>query len=323
VPRQGIVVAVVAMLRALGVGDLLTAVPALRALARAFPRDRRVLLAPRRLEPLVALLGAAAPEIADTPTLDARLPLEAHRAGIAVNLHGHGPKSHRLLLEGRPERLLAFAAPGLHDDGPAWHRGEHEVIRWCRLLIESGIPANPADLALDPSSLAGAGGNGFHRGATIIHPGAASAARRWPVERWARVARAERDAGRDVVVTGGVGELGLAGALAHAAGLPADAVLAGRTSLDELAMLVASAGRVVCGDTGIAHLATALGTPSVVIFGPTSPAEWGPPSHPRHRVLWAGRRGDPQAPSADPGLLAIQPGHVLDALAALPVPAPA
>lgn len=309
--------AVVAVLRALGVGDLLTAVPALRALARAHPGDRRVLLAPRRLEPLVALLGDAAPEIADTPGLDARLPLAAHGARVAVNLHGCGPESHRLLQGGAPQRLVAFAAPGVHDEGPAWCPGEHEVSRWCRLLSESGIPADPADLTLDAPELPPPGG-GRIRGATIVHPGAASPARRWPVHRWARVARAERAAGRDVVITGGVSESALAAAVARAAGLPGEVVLAGRTRLDELAAVVAAAGRVVCGDTGVAHLATALGTPSVVIFGPTSPAEWGPPAHPRHRVLWAGRRGDPQARRPDPGLLAIQPAHVLEALAALP-----
>ena len=40
--------------------------------------------------------------------------------------------------------------------------------------------------------------------------------------------------------------------------------------------------------TGLAHLATAYARPSVVLFGPVPPAEWGPPQHPRHQVLWAG-----------------------------------
>ena len=85
--------------------------------------------------------------------------------------------------------------------------------------------------------------------------------------------------------------------------------------MSELAATIAVAGRVVCGDTGVAHLATALGTPSVVLFGPTSPARWGPPAERAiHQVLWAGRTGDPHASRPDPGLLEIGEGEVLQAL---------
>jgi ADP-heptose:LPS heptosyltransferase len=95
-------------------------------------------------------------------------------------------------------------------------------------------------------------------------------------------------------------------------------VLAGRTDLRGLAETVAGAGRVVCGDTGVAHLATAFGTPSVVLFGPTPPSEWGPPpDRAQHRALWAGRRGDPHARTPDPGLLEIGVADVLAALSRL------
>jgi Glycosyltransferase family 9 (heptosyltransferase)/Glycosyl transferase family 2 len=95
--------------------------------------------------------------------------------------------------------------------------------------------------------------------------------------------------------------------------------LAGSADLLALARAVAAAGRVVCGDTGVAHLATALGTPSVVLFGPVPPTEWGPPpDRPWHRALWAGTRGDPHGLQPDRGLLEISVGQVVDELAALP-----
>jgi ADP-heptose:LPS heptosyltransferase len=290
-------------LRALGLGDLLTGVPALRALRRAYPDHHLVLAAPAALAPLAELTGAVDETVDTAPLvpLDPRL----HGADVAVNLHGRGPQSHRILLAARPRRLIAFSPSGV-----IWHAGEHEVVRWCRLLEESGIPADPRDLRIaapDADSPA--------PGATVIHPGAASAARRWPAERWAAVARAEREQGRDVVVTGSAGERALAEHVASRAGLPSSAVLAGRTSLLELAALVAAAGRLACGDTGVAHLATAFGTPSVVLFGPTPPEEWGPPDNGRHTVLWAGRRGDPHGTGCDPGLLEIGVPAVLDALA--------
>jgi ADP-heptose:LPS heptosyltransferase len=90
----------------------------------------------------------------------------------------------------------------------------------------------------------------------------------------------------------------------------------------ELAAAVSAAARVVSGDTGVAHLATALRRPSVVLFGPTSPLLWGPPpGRPWHRALWAGMTGDPHADTPDRGLLRLHVTDVLGALADLP-PAP-
>jgi ADP-heptose:LPS heptosyltransferase len=301
------------VLRALGLGDLLTSVPALRALAAAFGDHRRLLAMPRSLAPLLGLLGDGAPPF---EVLDAR-PLRefgaaAQRPAVAVNLHGRGPQSHAILAAARPERMIAFAHRELPwHEGPGWRAGEHEVRRWCRLLSESGIPADPGDRMLHAP--APAPPRGAH-GATILHPGAASRARRWPAVRWVAVARAERRGGRRVLVTGSGDERRLALGVADAAGVPHADVLAGRTDLLELAALVAAAGRVVCGDTGVAHLASAFGTPSVLLFGPTPPAEWGPPRDPRHRVLWAGRTGDPHGDRPDPGLLAITPARVVDEL---------
>lgn len=299
------------ILRALGLGDLLTALPALRGLADAFPDHRRVLAAPAALAPLVELAGVVH-AVADTAPL---APLDPGLAGVevAVNLHGRGPQSHRALVAARPGRLIAFRNAHVPETraAPRWHAHEHEVKRWCRLLVESGVPADPARLELTlsgppPPSTAGA---------TVIHPGAASPARRWPPERFAAVARAEGRAGRAVVVTGGPAEVQLAREVASAAGLPPSSVLAGATDLLELAAVVAGAARVVCGDTGVAHLATALGTPSVVLFGPLPPAEWGPPaSVERHVALWSGRRGDPHGAQPDAGLLEIGVEEVLDGL---------
>jgi glycosyl transferase family 9 (putative heptosyltransferase) len=302
------------VLRALGLGDLLTGVPALRALAREVP-GRRVLLTPRALAPIAEPLGYEILDLHGVHNVPHSLPAEAAGTALAVNLHGRGPESHAVLADLQPSRLLAFACDS--HDGPAWDEDEHEVARWCRLLASAGIDADAADLAIDAPAAEPAPGS---HDATIIHPGAASRARCWPAERWARVIAAERDAGRRVIVTGGADERVRARWIAATSGLDDADVLAGRTSVSELAATIAVAGRVVCGDTGVAHLATALGTPSVVLFGPTSPARWGPPADRAiHQVLWAGRTGDPHASRPDPGLLEIGEGEVLQALTRLPV----
>lgn len=303
-------------LRALGLGDLLTAVPALRGLSRAYPSHRLVLAAPRALAPLVELTGWRLEPVDELEPL----PPALHGADVAVNLHGRGPQSHRLLRDARPGRLIWFEHGEVPESWgcPVWEPREHEVRRWCRLLRECGIAATPADLQLDPPP---GSPPAQTAGATVIHPGAASAARRWPTGHFAAVARAEVAAGRRVVITGSRGEVPLGLEVAARAGLPAEAVLAGLTDLEELARVVAAAGRVVCGDTGVAHLATAFGVPSLLLFGPTSPAEWGPPAgSARHRVLWAGTTGDPHADRPDPGLLEIGVGRVLDEMARLGAP---
>jgi ADP-heptose:LPS heptosyltransferase len=288
------------VLRALGLGDLLTAVPALRALARAHAGHERILLAPARLQPIVDLLRGAVHAIADTNGVrrpPSALPPVAGGADVAVNLHGRGPQSTALLRATRPGTLIAFGAQA------RWHEDEHEVVRWCRLLDAAGIPADPAELDLAPPP-----GPAPRPGATVVHPGASAPARRWPPERWAAVARA---APPPVVVTAGPGERPLAQAVAQRAGAELF-----EDDLGRLAALVAGADRVLCADTGIAHLATALGTPSVVLFGPTSPARWGPPpERTQHRVLWRGGHGDPNGPEPHPSLLAIEPSDVLEAIA--------
>jgi ADP-heptose:LPS heptosyltransferase len=299
-------------LRALGVGDLLTAVPALRGLRSAYPDHRLTLAAPAALRELAMLTGAVDELL---PTALPRTPTAAAQLGplswpgpppaVAVNLHGRGPQSTHALQELRPTILLAHGKPG-----PEWDSDVHEVSRWCRLLEYSGVAADPSDLALArplvPSPAPGA---------IIVHPGCGFPARRWPLDRYAAVARRLAGRGRRVVVTGSATERPLAISVAGSAGLPGEAVLAGRTTLSQLAATVAEASLVVCGDTGIAHLATAYGTPSVVLFGPVSPRHWGPPpERPQHVALWAGSTGDTFADRPDPGLLHITPTEVIAAV---------
>ncbi len=303
---------VLLVLRALGLGDLLTAVPALRALAEAFPGHDRVLATPGVLAPLALHTRAVDCVLGARPL--SPIPWGGAPPDVAVNLHGCGPQSHTILRDLAPRKMIAFAQPKVPGcaDGPAWRRDEHEVERWCRLLSESGVPADPVRLDLEPPA---GDPPAIARGATLVHPGAASPSRRWPVERWAAVARALSRRGDTIVITGGRDEIDLANDVARRAGLDADHVIAGRTDVLDLARTVGAAARVVCGDTGVAHLATALRRPSVVLFGPTPPALWGPPEdRPWHRALWAGEVSDPHASKPARGLLSLQVRDVLDAL---------
>jgi ADP-heptose:LPS heptosyltransferase len=303
----------VLVLRALGLGDLLTAVPALRALRRAYPGHEIVLALPSSLRDAALATGA----------VDAVLPAQAPGRGVptltgwhgdppdvAVDLHGNGPESLAALVALGPRRILSYASPpmpGSAASPPMWRREDHERERWCRLLQAYGIEADPTDIRLPsppcPSPAPGA---------VVVHPGAEAAARRWPVRHYATVARRLLAAGCRVVVTGGPGEDGLVRDLARTAGIARRDVMSGGLPFAELSALVADAVCLLSGDTGPAHLAVAHGTPSVTLFGPVAPRLWGPPSDPRHTALWhPGPPGDPHGAVPDPALLRIGTVEVL------------
>ncbi|GAA1339399.1 glycosyltransferase family 9 protein [Saccharothrix algeriensis] len=280
------------VLRALGLGDLLTAVPALRGLRRAHPDAEIALAAPAWLADAVERVEAVDRLL---PT-EGLAPVDFPRPDLAVNLHGRGPQSTDLLRVTGPERLIA------HGTHVPWRDDQHEVDRWCRLLMLHGIPCDPDDLHLPRPERT--------TGDVVVHPGASHGARRWPVERFRAVVR---ELGPAAVVTGSPAEADLVRAVADGRA---------RTSLGSLASLldlIAGARAVLCGDTGAAHVATAYRTPSVLLFGPVAPDRWGPRSGP-HRVLWHGSTGDTFADRPDPGLLRITVGEVLDAMGGVPWP---
>jgi ADP-heptose:LPS heptosyltransferase len=294
------------VLRALKLGDLLVAVPALKALRRAFPEHRLRYAAQGWLSEALGLVGGY--ELLPTHGLDEPLAMEPGVVDVAVNLHGSGPES-----QGRIEALKARHTIGHRSqfrDGPPWRGELHERERWVRLLEWHGIEADPLDVQLDlphvPSPVPGA---------TVLHVGAAYGSRLWPAERFAAVAAALAEAGHNIVFTGGTAEKERAVEVCSRAGLPPEAVRAGELSLGEFAATIAAARLVVSADTGAAHLASAYGTPSVVLFGPAPPEIWGPPPGP-HIVLTRAelRLGETFSTQPDPALLAVQVPDVLAAV---------
>lgn len=296
----------VLVLRALGLGDALTGVAALRGVRRAWPDARLALAVPAAVGELLMAYGVV-DEVLDTAPLGP-VPWPAPEPpDVAVNLHGRGPQSHAVLAALGAPRVVAFACRESGVDGPDWRDDEHEVDRWCRLVAAAGGACGPEDLRLEPPVPRG--------DLVVVHPGAASGSRRWPVERWAEVVTRLTAAGERVAVTGTAQEARLAAVLAGAGAED----LSGRLTLTDLARTVAGARLLLSGDTGVAHLATAFGTPSVLLFGPTPPQRWGPRIDPElHTVLWRPRdgdpAGDPHGDEVDVRLARITPDDVLTAL---------
>jgi heptosyltransferase-1 len=172
-------------------------------------------------------------------------------------------------------------------------------------VLPLGLPSLPCDPAAEAWCEAHAPAQGF----VLLSPGAGWGAKRWPLERYASVARALVAEGVPVVINASPAEQSLGEELARQSGA---APLV--PTLSQLIALSRRAGLAIAGDTGPLHLAAALGRPVVGIYGPTDPARNGPfhgefvvLRHPESRRDHT-RRVEPEA-----GLLTITPDEVLAA----------
>jgi ADP-heptose:LPS heptosyltransferase len=279
-------------------------VPALRALRARFPDAQIALVGLTWAQELVARLGRyvdrflALPGWSGLPEQEtdvAAVPAflrEAHALAfdLVVQLHGSGEHTNALayLLGGRatagfrrpdawcPEPPLFVPYP---DDLP-------EPRRLLRLTEHLGAPSRGEHLEFpvtgadrrDAAALAPA------RPYAVVHPGARLLDRRWSPAGFAAVADALADGGLRVVLTGSEPERRLVGEVAASTRAPA-VDLAARTSLGTLAALLEGAELLVCNDTGVSHLAAALGVRSVVVFSVSDPDRWAPLDRGLHRPV--------------------------------------
>lgn len=168
---------------------------------------------------------------------------------------------------------------------------KHVVEQYLALLTPLGIKPEPPEFFIPPHpeaeekmerALAAAG---LRPGEPVValNPGAGRADKQWSVEHFrALAARLTETSDARILLLWGPHERSLAEEIA--AGLEADAVLAPPTDLDELAAVLRRVSLVVAADTGPLHLAAALGTPALGLFGPTR-AERNGPYGAGHRAL--------------------------------------
>jgi heptosyltransferase-1 len=171
--------------------------------------------------------------------------------------------------------------------------------------VQPMLPFNPEAEAWADNLLA-PGESGI-----LINPGAGWGAKRWPVERYAEVARTLLNRGFRVFVNAGPGELTLADMLVHRTGGGATPLVC---SIEQLIAITRRVRLAIAGDTGPLHLACALGLPVVGIYGPTDPSRNGPFGSP-FKVLRSpdSRRDHARRDAPEAGLLTITPDEVLQA----------
>ncbi len=307
-------------------GDLLLATPALAALRRQHPEARiTALVGPwsravlERNPDVDALLVCPFPgfsRAAPAPGLVARLApwLRLLHYGALLRAGGYdlaliGRDDHwwgaaLALLAGIPRRI-GFAVPEcrpLLTDALPWHPRDHVTTQGLALVAQAGSEPRTQSSELTtqnsrfdpaPTDLAWAAAwRAEHCPAgerlVVIHPGTGGPAKHWAAERWSAVADALAEGGGvRLALTGGPGEERLAEEVA--AGMRArPLLLAGRTSVGQLAALMRLADLVLGVDSGPLHLAAAQGAPTIHLYGPGDDQRFGPWGDPaRHRVLRA------------------------------------
>ena len=273
-------------------GDIVHTIPAAAALRQAFPAARIDWLVERRhraVVDLVTVVDRVVPLDGRRVTgwLDAAALMRQVAYDAALDFQGL-MKSAVLARMSGARRIIGFSIWHLREksarpfysetgDGDP-DEGGHVIRKNLRMLRTLGIDDETVrfPLALTPSAALDevrqwTSGAPF----ALLNPGAAWPNKRWPARRFGEVAAFLREVrGWPSIVLWGPGEEALAAAVADASG--GAARVAPPTSVADILAVARASALMVSGDTGPLHLAAAVGTPLVGVFGPTSPARNGP-----------------------------------------------
>ncbi len=269
-------------------GDVVLATSVLEPLRRRFPGARIEWVTDALYAPLLEGL----PEIAAVHRLgregqEGALTVAARVRGrfdVAIDLQ-HKLKSAIMVRAAAPRRAAfrrrspAQALRALLGADPPLARA-HQTALYAEALAPIGVDApgrTKVSLSEQARALAADALGGSAGRIVAIAPGARWATKRWPAERFAAVADALAEDGCRIVLCGGPGDRAAFAEFRAAARAEVAADLS-FLPIDALAASIARVDLLVACDSGPVHLATAVGTPAIALFGPTSAARWGPPA---------------------------------------------
>lgn len=299
----------IAVLRGGGLGDLMFAMPAVDALAAAYPEASITLLG---TPAHAALLGGfpgpvdtvevlpfahgVRPGPEDPPAQAAFFErMRSRRFDLAVQVHGGGRFSNPFLLGLDARHTIGTRTP----DAQALERTipyvyyQNEVLRALEVVGLAGARPVSLEPRLEVTAEESAAIAPLLQpecsSLVVVHPGASDPRRHWPAPSFAEVAAKAAQDGSQVLVVGDSGEAGLAGEVVGLARGMADdggriASVAGQLDLRGLAALLRAADVVVANDSGPRHLAQAVGTPTVGIYWAGNMIMAGAPGRTLHRI---------------------------------------
>ncbi len=301
------------VIRGGAIGDFLLTLPAVALLREAFPQARLEILGYEHIVALAASGGyadrvrsieyaAMAAFFNPKATLDPEL--SAYFGGFQqVVSYLYDPDG---FFSGNLRRCgvknLIEASPKIDPEGEHASRQLARPLESLALYLDaaSGPPLRPgaaeASFARDFFARAG-----LKEGETLVavHPGSGGERKNWPADRWralglALLARPERPR---LLLVGGEADAKTVAGLRAAWGETGGVLVAQDLPLPALGALLARCGRFLGHDSGISHLAAAVGAPCTLLFGPTDPDLWAPP-YPAVEIV--------RAPGGVPGDLSLE-----------------
>jgi lipopolysaccharide heptosyltransferase II len=284
----------VLVIRLRSIGDTVLATPTLTALRRHLPSARIDILLEDWVAPLLSGHRSIDRVMTTGTTLAERtraaLRLRRERYDVVINLHGGTTSTFFTRAAGAPVRAgysnyrYAFLYTHLLDSSADfWERSPtHSVEQQLALAGSLGVPVDPdipTSLSIDAdaeSSVLGRlaatrnGGKPF----ALVHPAAAFETKQWAADKFARAVEYLDSRGLAAVAVAGPGEQAVLDRLTELSKVPVTAF--SDLSLPEITALASNARVFVGNDSGIAHIAAAVGTPPLVIFGSSNRDHWRP-----------------------------------------------
>jgi len=285
------------------IGDVVCTLPLLNRLRRGLPQARLGWLIEPKSHPVVSGHDAVDRFIVHergggwAAIRETLAQVRDFSPGLVLDLQRIARSAFFTATSGAPQRLgfdrwrsKEFSWLATNEQIPPADPGRHMVEQYLEFADYLGLPPGPIEFNLPRSATP-------ERVAEILAPirgrrylafniGAAKPANRWSPEHWRRLSGLAGEAGWQVVITGGREDLRTAD-LVRGEGEKPVLNLAGETSLPELIEVLAGASAVVTGDTGPMHIASALGIPTIALFGPANPRRTGPYRH-GHLVIRSG-----------------------------------
>lgn len=297
----------IGVFRALQLGDMLCAVPAIRALRQAYPHAEIILLGlpwgksfterfDHYFDGFIHFPGyVGLPEQGFDPKVFHRFTgeMQEQQFDLLLQMQGNGSLVNPMLELFGAKHLAGFKTEGHYapDNGLFLNYPNHgsEIERHLELMSFLGIESLGTDLEFplvdaDLEELRKLSLPIEPHRYVCVHPGSRGAWRQWPVNYFAALADFCIEQGYQAVITGTKDEADIVEAvIGHMKNTPINT--AGKTSLGAVGALIKDAALLISNCTGVSHMAAAFKTPSVVISMDGEPNRWGPIDTYRHRTI--------------------------------------